>query len=440
MNADQPIWLSTAPAAPRGDGPLAGIRFGVKDNIDVTGLPTTAACPDLADRVAERSATAVRLLVEAGAVVAGKTNMDQFATGLVGTRSPYGACHAVDSAAHISGGSSSGSAIAVAGGEVALALGTDTAGSGRVPAAFNGLVGAKPTRGLVSTAGVLPACRSLDCVTTFTRTVREARAALDVLVAFDPADPWSRPMPPRPPAGVAAEARVLAVPDGPLDLGREHTTAWKLALAHAATVARLVPVDIEPFLAAGKLLYGGPWVAERWAGFGHLLGGPSVDPTVRRIVAAGRDIAGPDVFAALDALAALRRATEPVFAGADALLLPTTPVHPTLAEVAADPVGVNARLGTYTTFVNLLDLCAIAVPAGRRADGLPFGVQLIGPAFADPMLIDLAARWCGEPATAPGVPTGHLLLAVSHSPLSAEELLNRARKHAQQAEVLGYVA
>jgi allophanate hydrolase len=361
----------------------------------------------------------VQRLIDAGAVPVGKANMDQFATGLVGTRSPYGACHSVASPAHISGGSSSGSAVAVASGLVPLALGTDTAGSGRVPAAFNGIVGVKPTRGLLPTTGLLPACRSLDCVTTFTRTVAEAAAALDVLAGFDAEDPWSRPMPAAPDAGIAARMRVVAVPDRLTGLDPAHQRAWERAVDRAHRVAaRVVTVDIEPFLEAARLLYEGPWVAERWAGFGHLLDGPGVDPTVRAIVSAGRDLAAPDVFAALDRLATLRRRTEPLWADVDALLLPVTPGHPTLADVAADPVGVNSRLGTFTNFVNLLDLCAVAVPAGRRDDSLPFGVQLIAPAFADGPLLDLAARWCGEQERAAPVPPGWTLLAVCGAHLS----------------------
>jgi allophanate hydrolase len=419
----QPIWtrLVSVPAGPGGaDGPLAGLPFAIKDNLDLAGYPTTAACPDLAGGpVATRSATAVQRLVDAGAVPVGKTNMDQFATGLVGTRTPYGACHSVASPAHVSGGSSAGSAVAVATGIVPLALGTDTAGSGRVPAAFNGIVGVKPSRGLISTQGLLPACRSLDCVTTFTRTVGEAAAALDVLVGYDPEDPWSRPLPAAPGPGTAARMRVVAVPDRLTGLDPAHQRAWERAVAHAHEVAaRVVPVDIAPFLDAAHLLYQGPWLAERWAGFGHLLDGPGVDPTVRSIVRAGRDVTGADVFTALDRLAALRRRTEPVWADVDALLLPVTPGHPTLADVTADPVGVNTRLGTFTNFVNLLDLCAVAVPSADREDGLPFGVQLIAPAFADASLLDLAARWCGEPERLAPVPPGSTLLAVCGAHLS----------------------
>jgi allophanate hydrolase len=391
------IAVLTADVPPGGS--LEGVTFGVKDNIDVAGVASTAGFPGLAGYPAKGSAFAVDRLIGAGATPVGKTNMDQFATGLVGTRSPYGACHAVDSALHISGGSSSGSAVAVAAGEVALSLGTDTAGSGRVPAAFNGIVGVKATKGLVSTSGVLPACRSLDCVTTFTRTVAEARAAFDVLAAFDEADAWARSMPVARPVGVARDLRVIAVPSGDLDLDPLHREAWEAAVARARTVAdQVVSVDISVFLETAELLYGGPWVAERYAGFGHLLeeDAEGLDPVVRGVVLGGRSVTGAAVFEALDRLAVLRRSADPLWTDVDALLLPVTPTHPTLAEVAADPVGVNSRLGTYTNFVNLLDLCAVAVPSGRRSDGLPFGTQLIAPAFADRPLLDLASRWCAE--------------------------------------------
>ena len=387
------------------DGPLSGVRFAAKDNIDIAGIPSTAAFPARAAEPAESSAFAVRRLIQAGAVPAGKTNLDQFATGLVGTRSPFGACHAVGHPEYVSGGSSSGSAVAVAIGQVDLALGTDTAGSGRVPAAFNSIVGLKPTRGLISTSGVLPACRSLDCVSIFTRTIPEARAAFSALATFDPSDPYARPMPAHRPH-LAAVPRVIAIPARSidLDLEPEHRAAWSAALDHAREVAEyVVEIDIEPFLAAARLLYQGPWLAERWNAIAPILGTdsldhPDLDPTVRRVLTGADAITGADTFAGFDELARLRRLTEPTWDVADALLLPVTPCHPTLAQVAADPVGVNSRLGTYTNFVNLLDLCAVSIPAGRRTDGLPFAVQLIAPAFADDRLLDLAATWTGEKA------------------------------------------
>ncbi|MCU1600071.1 MAG: Allophanate hydrolase [Frankiales bacterium] len=422
--AGLPVFLSTAGTVSPGSGPLAGLPFAVKDNIDVAGLPSTAACPAL-DAPVATSAFAVQRLVDAGAVPVGKTNMDQFATGLVGTRSPYGIPTCVFDDTRVSGGSSSGSAVAVASRIVPLALGTDTAGSGRVPAAFNGLVGFKATRGLVSTSGVLPACRSLDCVTTLTRDVATARAALGQLVAYDATDPWSRRRPVDLPAGVAQVMTTVGVPAGTIDVDDESATAWARAVEHARSAGlHVVEVDVSAFLEAALLLYGGPWVAERYAAVGHLVeqDGPHLDPTVAAIIRAGAALTAADAFRAFDRLAELRQRTLPVWDRVDALLLPVTPCHPTVAAVQADPVGVNSRLGTYTNFVNLLDLCAVAVPAGRRDDGLPYGVQLIAPAFADEPLLDLASRWCSEPVAAPPVTTTVVVCGAHMSglPLNAQ--------------------
>jgi allophanate hydrolase len=425
-------------------GTLHGVAFAVKDNIDVAGVPTTAACPALTTP-ARRSAFAVQRLLDAGAVPIGKTNMDQFATGLVGTRTPYGACRSVDSQQHISGGSSSGSAIAVASGVVALALGTDTAGSGRVPAAFNGLVGLKPTRGLVSTRGVLPACPSLDCVSTFTRRVAVARAVFDVLACLDAEDPYGRAMPAIPPPGVARQMRVVGVPSGTLDLDPEHLAAWQATVAVLGAIVTLVPVDVTPMLATAPLLYEPPFVAERLQAFGHLLepDGPHLDPVVRRVVRGAMGASAHAVFGASRRLAELRHSVVPTYLAVDAVLLPVTPGHPTAADVAADPVGVNARLGTYTNMANLLDLCAIALPMARRADGLPFGVQLLAPAFADRPLLDLAARVLGERADpVPVAPNrGLLVVCGAHllgQPLNGTLLEAGARLFARARTAGGY--
>ncbi|MEU0034478.1 allophanate hydrolase [Streptomyces sp. NPDC006333] len=386
--------------------PLAGRLLAVKGNIDVAGLPTTAGCPAYAYTPKE-DAPAVARLRAAGALVLGTTNLDQFATGLVGTRSPYGAVRSAFDPARVSGGSSSGSAVAVALGLVDLALGTDTAGSGRVPAAFNGIVGLKPTRGLVPTTGVVPACASLDCVTVFARTLPEAEQALAHL-----ARPSGRALPSLPqrvpgPWRVAVPATALL---GELDAG------W--APAYEAAVAQLVAagaevrsLDLTPFTEAAAMLYEGAFVAERYTAVGSFVdkslseGGAGLDPTVAGIIARARDIPAHRLFADQDRLAALRLRAVAGLGDADALLLPTAPGHPTLAEVAADPLGANARLGRFTNSTNLFDLAAVAAPAGT-VDGLPFGVMLIGPAFTDERLARIAALL--RPRTRVAVVGAHL--------------------------------
>jgi len=400
-------------------GPLAGLRFAIKDNIDLAGVPTTAGDPRNVSP-AVRSAFVVERLLSAGAVPVGKTNLDQYATGLVGTRSPYGACSSAYSVEHVSGGSSSGSAIAVASGEVDFALGTDTAGSGRVPAAFNGIVGIKPSRGLVSASGVVPACRTLDCVTVMARTVTMARRAFSAMRAYDAADPYSRRLhqalrPAGPP--------VIGVASTDLGLDPVHQLAWKQAVEHAHDLGTVVPVDVTPLLEAAELLYAGPWLAERWLAFGNRMDDhPAVDPTVRAIVRRGEAITASEAFAGFGRLAELAREVEPLWSRVDALLLPVTPTHPTLAEVAADPVGVNTTLGRFTNMTNLLDLCAVAVPGTMRADGLPFGVQLMAPAGHDDALVELAARWCGEDPETALADDDSVLLAVAGAHLSGQPL------------------
>ncbi|MFC8799787.1 allophanate hydrolase [Promicromonospora sp. NPDC057138] len=377
--------------------PLAGLLAAVKGNIDVAGLPTTAACPAFA-YTPDGDATAVARLRAAGALVLGTTNLDQFATGLVGTRSPHGAVRHATAPERISGGSSSGSAVAVALGIVDVALGTDTAGSGRVPAALHGLVGIKATRGVVPATGVVPACRSLDCVTVLAQDLATARRTLLSLAGPDGVDPLARDLPPGwdavRPGGGDGGPPVVAVPSpealGPLAPGwAEAFEAAVDRLAHAGAQVRRV--DIAPLLAAARLLYDGAFVAERYAAVGDFVAShpDDVDPVVGAIIGKAAAPLAHELFADMARLDELGLAARTALAGTDVLLLPTTTRHPTLAEVAADPVGVNSDLGRFTNFANLLDMAALAVPAGE-ADGLPFGVQLVGPAFSDGLLAGVA--------------------------------------------------
>jgi allophanate hydrolase len=375
--------------------PLFGVPFAVKDNIDVAGFDTTAGCPAYAYAPAQDAAVVARLR-GAGAIVFGKANLDQFATGLNGTRSPYGAVANAADARYVSGGSSSGSAVAVARGEVLFALGTDTAGSGRVPATLNGVVGLKPTRGLLSNRGVVPACRSLDCVSLFTQGLDGARRVLAVARGFDAEDPYSRD-PVREglvDAGWAAPDR-LAVPANPEFFGdRLQEAAWRTTLSRLEQAGWiLVPIDDAPLREAADMLYGGPWVAERDAAVGDFVRAHpgAVHPVVAAIVTGGTATAR-DAFESAYRLASLRRRVEPLWRDHAALLMPGTPGHCTIGEMLDDPIELNSRLGIYTNFTNLLDLAALNVPATRREDRLPFGVSLVAAGFSDERLLALPAR------------------------------------------------
>ena len=384
------------------DSPVWGAPFAVKDNIDCQALPTTAGCPAFAYHPAE-SAPVVAALEQAGALLLGKTNLDQFATGLNGTRTPYGIPASVFDARRISGGSSSGSAVVVAKGEAVFALGTDTAGSGRVPAAFNGLIGLKPTKGWLSTRGVVPACRSLDCVSIFTRTLAEAEAVVSVAAFFDSADPYARPAPILP---VALPAQPLHLATfAPLEFFGDRAQEadwhqWRDALAERGIT--LTEIDPAPFLALAPLLYGGPWVAERLAAIEPFITEQpeAVHPVVRDIILSGNAFNAVDTFKAEYRRAELSRDIALALAPFTALIVPTAPIFPTIDAVLAEPVARNSELGTYTNFVNLADLCALAIPAGSRADGLPFGVTLIAPAWHDAVLVRVASQLMGEPEPA----------------------------------------
>jgi allophanate hydrolase len=373
--------------------PLWGIPFAVKDNIDATGLPTTAGCPAFA-YTPKANATVVAKLLAAGAILIGKTNLDQFATGLVGVRTPYPVPKNTFDPALVPGGSSSGSAVAVARGLVPFALGTDTAGSGRVPAGLNNIIGLKPSVGAVSNSGVVPACSTLDCVSIFAGTVDDAWAVYQAVAGEDMNDPFSRPLalgrlsavPPHPVIGIPPPADQRFFGD---DVAK---AAWRAGVKLLRKLgADLVEIDMAPFNEAAALLYEGPWVAERYAAIGPFLAkhAHEMHPVTRRIIEKANAFSAADAFAGLYRLQALKRATEPVWRRIDALAVPTTPNAPTLEEVAADPIGPNSRLGTYTNFVNLLDFAAIAVPGPLRKDGRAAGLTFIGPRGRDAGLASL---------------------------------------------------
>ncbi len=381
--------------------PLYGVPCAVKDNIDATGFETTAGCPRYAYLPAQDAAVVARLKV-AGAVVIGKTNLDQFATGLVGTRSPYGAVPNTFRADVVSGGSSSGSASVVARGLVPFALGTDTAGSGRVPAGLNNLVGLKPTKGAISIQGVVPACRSLDCVSIFALTVDDASRVFGHVAQYEPADAFSRARPtvlPDTPPAIRRPGTItrLAIPQAPDWFGDAAAAdAWDTALGRWSSLGvELVPTDFSLLSELAALLYEGPWVAERHAAIEAFMAShaDAIHPVVRGIIAKADQFSATDTFKALYRKAELVRAIDHLLADVDALLVPTAPIAPTIAAVNDDPVRLNSRLGTYTNFVNLADLAALAIPAGFRNDGLPFGITLIAGAWRDGDLQRLARHW-----------------------------------------------
>ncbi len=376
--------------------PLWGIPFAIKDNIDLKDIPTTAGCPAYAYTPVE-NAFVVQQLIDAGAIPVGKTNLDQFATGLVGTRSPYGAVSNAFDPEYISGGSSSGSAFAVATGQVSFALGTDTAGSGRVPAAFNNIIGTKPTRGLLSCRGVVPACRSLDCVTFFTTTPADARSIMDVCSVYDEQDGYSR----------SPEFTYKAV-DQTLTIGipkeeqleffghPEYLSLFKQACEQLESIgARLVEVDITPFLDAATFLYQGPWVAERYHAVGDFIDQytDKANPTVASIIQGGKNLSATQTFDGLYKMQKFKQLADKAMSAVDCMVMPTTSHHYTINELNDNPIELNSRLGYYTNFMNLLDYSALAIPAGFTSQGLPFGITLFANAFADKILHRISEKY-----------------------------------------------
>ncbi|WP_394559659.1 allophanate hydrolase [Aquipseudomonas alcaligenes] len=410
LSADDPAWISLATpaqlqgqleqlaerlAASAGDLsklPLYGVPFAIKDNIDAAGWTTTAACPEFA-YTAEADATVVARLRAAGAILIGKTNLDQFATGLVGTRSPYGAVPNSFDAAYVSGGSSSGSASVVARGLTVFALGTDTAGSGRVPAGFNNIVGLKPTKGWLSTTGLVPACRTLDCISVFALTVADAQAVANIAGGYDASDAYSRKNPLSAKVGMPAKPR-LAVPSSLeffADAGNQQV--FEQALGKLRELgAELVEIDFTPFQHLAEQLYYGSWVAERTLAVEDVESA-HINPVVRGIVENGYKYSACDAYKAEYIRAELSRTINDALADFDALVVPTTPTIRTLAEMEAEPVLFNSQFGTYTNFTNLADLSALALPAGMRGDGLPAGITLIAPAWHDQALAAFGRRW-----------------------------------------------
>ena len=381
--------------------PLYGIPFVIKDNIDLAGVPTTAACPDYA-YTPKKSSFVVDRLIKAGAIPLGKTNLDQFATGLVGVRSPYGIPKNPVNPGYLPGGSSSGSAVAVAHGYAVFSLGTDTAGSGRVPAAFNELIGLKPSRGLLSNTGVVPACRSLDCISIFTNHVEDARQILEIATAPDLKDSYSREW-----KGDFARTKrnriKIGVPkqeDLEFFGNKAHRDRFQAYIAEMESRedVELKTISFAPFVEAANLLYHGPWIAERDAAVGDFIkkNPESAHPITRKIIESATGLTATDAFRAFYRLQELKKKADAILQGLDCILTPTTGTHYTVEAALEDPVETNTRLGYYTNFMNLLDYSAIAIPAGRTAQGLAFGVTLFSQAFQDRILLDIASRLRGE--------------------------------------------
>ncbi|WP_022961789.1 allophanate hydrolase [Halopseudomonas pelagia] len=446
--ASQLAYLEALPEAKQ--LPLYGVPCVVKDNIDVAGLPTTAACPAFS-YIAAQDAHCVALLRAAGAIVLAKTNLDQFATGLVGTRSPYGAVPNSFNPAYISGGSSSGSSVSVARGLVPFSLGTDTAGSGRVPAGFNNLVGLKPTRGRFSTRGVVPACRSLDCISIFALSIDDAETVAGVMESFDASDGYSRVAPPS--AKLIGAKPRLGIPASlPWFGDSQAEAAWQASLAQVRELgAELLELDFTPMQQLAELLYGGPWVAERYAAIADFMdaNGEQMNPVVRGILANAKKFDATDTYRAEYRRADLAREIQTLVGSVDALLVPTAPRMPTTAQVEQDPVTVNSQLGTWTNFVNLADCSALALPAGFRSDGLPFGITLIGAAWQDSALAEFGRHWqvfapwkagatdrtLPAPVDTKAAPAGHVRLAVVGAHLSGMPLNTQlTERHARFVE------
>ncbi len=427
QHGECPVWISLVPeeiTIGRAEDldlklPLAGMLFAIKDNIDLVGIATTAGCPAFA-YVPTESATVVQRLMAAGAIPIGKTNLDQFATGLVGTRSPYGSPSSVFNPDYISGGSSSGSAVAVASGLVDFSLGTDTAGSGRVPASLNNILGLKPTCGALSTKGVVPACRTLDCVSIFTHDATIAAKVLEAARGYDATDGYSRPTGQRRAWSTKAFRFGVPSPDQLEFFGDESARElyYEAVADYEARGGTKVEFDFTPFRDIAQLLYAGPWVAERLAAIKDFAAAnpDALHPVTAAIILKAEAISAVSAFEAEYKLADLRRAAERELATFDFMLLPTNGAAYTHAEIAAEPIALNTNLGYYTNFVNLLDLAALAAPAGFRANGMPFGVTLIGPAWSDEALLATAAQ------SAPYCPPGYTPLAVCGAHLSGMPL------------------